>query len=265
MCFEKMQTAMVTIENYEEYLMMAADGELDAAAQAALGFFLEEHPELVGEAAVWHSLRLQPDADVVFKEKEALLRREPKRIAVGWRVGLAVAASILFAVMLLSRRTHQDVPHIVHNMPDQPMAIAAETVGKLGPEKTLPRAIQKHHAMKRPAGIIEESQPLMRDREDLAALSGNPVVGFETSPLRPVISTMPALAAEAIPALTEDAKASGERSWPFIRLAAANAPAVELVKEGMDARVAQISNTVKTIRETAIAVRIGDRNHYLNF
>ena len=119
--------------------------------------------------------------------------------------------------------------------------------------------------MKRPAGIIEESEPLMRDREDLAALSGNPVVGFETSPLRPVISTMPALAAEATPALTVDAKASGERSWPFIRLAAANAPAVELVKEGMDARVAQISNTVKTIRETAIAVRIGDRNHYLNF
>lgn len=246
--------------------MMAADGELDAAGQAALSDFLARHPELREDAAAWHALRVQPDASLVYAEKEALLRREPKRVSLSWRITLATAATVLFAMVLVSRRPHRDVPQVVHLMPaHQPAAVAAHTVDRPLPEKTLAHVARKRQALRRLAAVRREGQPMMHEREELTTLSSKPIACFETEPLQPSIRAAPTLVADLVPAADEVPKAAEEQSQPLIRLAAANAPAAELFKESVDARVAQISSTVKAIRETAIAVRIGGKNHHLNF
>ena len=37
---------MVNLENYEEYMLLEADGELTESEQKALHAFIERHPEL---------------------------------------------------------------------------------------------------------------------------------------------------------------------------------------------------------------------------
>src|ERR1044072_9579347 len=94
---------MVTIENYEEYFMLAADGELDTEGRKALGVFLAAHPELAAEAEAWKFLRLTPDVHIVYADKETLLRKEPKQIVVNWQVSLAAGAAPLLAAIPIPR------------------------------------------------------------------------------------------------------------------------------------------------------------------
>lgn len=95
----------VTMGNWEEYAILRADGELDAAGQAALEAFLGMHPELAEEAQLFDAIRLEPDETLVFAGKESLLKPEPRVIRLDTRrVMWAAAASIALligATMLL--------------------------------------------------------------------------------------------------------------------------------------------------------------------
>jgi hypothetical protein len=259
---------MVTIDNYEEYLMMAADGELDAAAGAQLKAFLLQHPELAAEAESWTSLKLQPDVTVVYEEQEALLRQKPKSIALGWRVSLAAAASVALALVLLTRDRHQDVPRFAHNWSEK----AAAPVVKVVPDTALPVAsistivTPKRTAPIRQQTIKQQSHPIVRTQQELVALNASTVSIPVTASLQPIIqSRQEPVSVNPIASLANLPEASEEAKHRMIHLATANAPAIELIREGVDARVSQISNAVKSIRETSFAVRIGNKNHYLNF
>ncbi len=91
---------MVTLHNWEEYAILQADGELDAAGAAALDAFLQQHPELAGEAAVYASLKLVPEEGLVFAGKERLLREEPRvvRLSGSRRWMWAAAAAVVLAL-----------------------------------------------------------------------------------------------------------------------------------------------------------------------
>lgn len=259
---------MVTIDNYEEYLMMAADGELDAAGEAQLKAFLQQHPDLAAEAESWTSLRLQPDTAVVYEEKESLLRHQPKKIALGWRIPLAAAASVALALVLLTRGSHQDVPRFAHTWSEKKAAPVAAVVPDTSPLVASASTVvsPKHKGPHRQLKVQDESHPSVRAQEELVALNASPM------PINVSASQQPAMSPEQEPlpispitASINLPEASEEPKKPIIHIATANAPALELIKEGVDARVSQISNAVKSIRETSLAVRIGNRNHYLNF
>jgi len=259
---------MVTIDNYEEYLMMAADGELDAAGRAQLNAFLLQHPELAAEAESWSSLKLQPDVAMVYEDKETLLREKPRSISLGWRVSLAAAASIALALVLLTRDRHQEVPRFAHNWPEK----AAVPVVKVVPDTTSlivtvsTVVAPKHIAAVHQRTIRPQSHPPVRQEEDLVALNASPVsIPIAVSQQPAIHSRQELVSVNPIASSTNLPEASGEPKLPIIHLATANAPALELIKEGVDARVSQISNAVKSIRETSFAVRIGNKNHYLNF
>ena len=59
---------MITWENYEEYIMMHADGELTPAEENALMAFVNEHPELKKELAAYELTRMTPDTTQEFAE-----------------------------------------------------------------------------------------------------------------------------------------------------------------------------------------------------
>lgn len=93
---------MVTLENYEEYIVLLVDGELDTAGQAELEAFMQLHPELREELSLYENVRLTPDTTQVFENKESLLRKEPGGRTInftGWfRYGAAAGLALLIAL-----------------------------------------------------------------------------------------------------------------------------------------------------------------------
>ncbi len=68
---------MVTWDNYEEYIIMHADGELSPEEETALQAFIALHPELKSELDAYSAVKLTPDTTVVFANKESLLKNAP--------------------------------------------------------------------------------------------------------------------------------------------------------------------------------------------
>lgn len=84
---------MITMENYEGWLMRYADGELTAAERRQVEAFLDEHPDLAAELDEVSSVRVTPLV-ATMPGKERLLRREPAGV---WRRVAAAAALLVVA------------------------------------------------------------------------------------------------------------------------------------------------------------------------
>lgn len=84
---------MITMENYEGWLMRYADGELTAAERRQVEAFLAEHPDLREELDEVSSVRVTPLV-ATMPGKERLLRREPAGV---WRRVAAAAALLVVA------------------------------------------------------------------------------------------------------------------------------------------------------------------------
>lgn len=65
---------MITWDNYEEYMVMQADGELNQAQEQELMNFLFEHPELQAELTTFTMLKLKPDNELVYSRKAQILK-----------------------------------------------------------------------------------------------------------------------------------------------------------------------------------------------
>lgn len=65
----------VNMENYEEYMMLEADGELNETERKALYDFVAKHPELQKELDAYLSVRLTPDTNLVYENKEQLMKK----------------------------------------------------------------------------------------------------------------------------------------------------------------------------------------------
>ena len=90
---------MITWENYEEYMVMHADGELSPEQEQALMSFLYEHPDLQGDLTAFTMTKMVPDATETYALKDTLLRPEAaaKPVVMAfpqWR-RYAVAAAVV--------------------------------------------------------------------------------------------------------------------------------------------------------------------------
>ncbi|PQJ10694.1 hypothetical protein CJD36_012030 [Flavipsychrobacter stenotrophus] len=116
---------MITLENYEEYMMMHADGELQPHEEVALQAFLNDNPTLKAEMALYETVRLTPDHSLVYKQKESLMKplAEKKVIALPrfrtYAVAAGVAALIVCTVFALRQgnSSNQDLPPVATNTP----------------------------------------------------------------------------------------------------------------------------------------------------
>lgn len=84
---------MITMENYEGWLMRYADGELTVAERRQVEAFLADHPDLREELDEVSSVRVAPLV-ATMPGKERLLRREPAGV---WRRVAAAAALLVVA------------------------------------------------------------------------------------------------------------------------------------------------------------------------
>jgi len=88
------EASSVTLSNYEEWLMLYTDNELDAEQKEVVEQFAAKNPVVQQELTLLLQTRLQPER-VVFTNKESLYRREEKVRALPIRWWRAAAAILL--------------------------------------------------------------------------------------------------------------------------------------------------------------------------
>lgn len=113
---------MVNLENYEEYMMMYADGELNEAETKALMDFVAANPELAKELEAYTATKLVPDTTMVYANKDQLMKAPPaggRTIGMRtWWMYAAAAAVLLFAVTIFRQGGDTtDSPVVANNTP----------------------------------------------------------------------------------------------------------------------------------------------------
>jgi len=68
------RSTVITLENYEPFLLSYIDGELNTAETAALEAFLNKHPHVAQELETWQAMRLSAADTPAFEHKEMLYR-----------------------------------------------------------------------------------------------------------------------------------------------------------------------------------------------
>jgi len=115
---------MITMENYEGWLMRYADGALTREEREAVEAFLEQHPELREEMEEVAEVKVTPVV-ATLPGKERLLKKEREGFA-WWRVAAAVALMALAGttLLVLNRKPNEAGPMVAQAQPEP--AVAAE-------------------------------------------------------------------------------------------------------------------------------------------
>ncbi|WP_346317195.1 hypothetical protein [Chitinophaga sp. YIM B06452] len=111
-------------ENFESRLLSYMDGELSPQAAKELEAFMDVHPQLRQELAVWEKTRLEPDLSVRFENKPVLYRHAARTVRMRPAYWWAAAAVLAGALFLLRNSFMQDDPATpavtAANQPAQP-------------------------------------------------------------------------------------------------------------------------------------------------
>ncbi len=127
----------ITADNYEEYLMLYADGELPEKEQQVLLAFLEANPGLKQELRAIESARVVADSSLVYAHKSALLKEERRAIPIlpiVRNIAAAVPALAFFASMIWVM-THTKTKETVASIADTPKTTPASLQTKPEPDR----------------------------------------------------------------------------------------------------------------------------------
>lgn len=98
--------AFINHSNYEEYFLLYTDNELNETQKKEVESFASANPALKQELDILLQTCLQPDAAIVFKNKEILFRKEKDErvIPVFWISVAATVAVILVLFFMLNNK-----------------------------------------------------------------------------------------------------------------------------------------------------------------
>jgi len=103
---------MITWDNYEEYMMMHADGELKPAEEQELMNFVFQHPELQNEMVAYTMTKMIPDTSLTYTQKATLTKPEYSTKIVpfiNWKrsaVAAGLAALVCFSIYKLTEQPY---------------------------------------------------------------------------------------------------------------------------------------------------------------
>lgn len=147
---------MITMENYEGWLMRYADGELTAAERRQVEAFLDEHPDLREELDEVSSVRVAPLV-ATMPGKERLLRREPAAV---WRRVAAAAALLVVAgttLFFLNRPAEGEMIAELPASTDTPASLPAPL--QASPPAPLPQERGVDSLVDSPAALARPASP----------------------------------------------------------------------------------------------------------
>ncbi len=140
---------IISSNNYGEYLLSYVDGELSAAETVELLQFLQDHPELQEELKLLQATKLEPEAELVFGDKQPLYRHEKSRepVPLYRKWWLSAAAAVILALIGINflhrplqpkNNTESAIPH--PKASDTPVSITVnktKTSGRAPQQKSL--------------------------------------------------------------------------------------------------------------------------------
>lgn len=278
---------MVTWENYEEYIMMHADGELQPHEENALMAFINEHPELRKELIAYEHTRLVPDTTQVFANKDSLLKKEPaaKLIALPqWRrysIAAGVAAIIfisLFKVMS-DKKIEGTIARIDTVRPEAPLQqpIAPEKVIAAPPQEMIAKQYRKSEVK---PGVI---QAVVRKERSSVEKQKEEVVYTPARPVADRIATLPVTEMQQLKGDAVELKPVAVQDEPIAYALASNStsdkesfldrlPIDEIKKAGIENMASAISdkyqqiNTVKqNLLDKSLSIKVEKRKLVISF
>ncbi len=91
--------SFINLNNYEEWLVLYVDNELNKEEKTTVEKFAGEHPHVQQELALFQQTKLQPEEELKFANKSSLYRREEKVriISIAWWRATAAAILIIAA------------------------------------------------------------------------------------------------------------------------------------------------------------------------
>lgn len=271
---------MVTWDNYEEYLVMLADGELDAAGQMELEEFMTLHPEVREELALFETVHLTPDTTQVFENKESLLRSEPKGMVINlnqwFRYGAAAGMLALVAFGATKWQQSQDnTTEVANNMNvntnTPPVLITDTPVNTIVKEQPIAKQekapVKQHHTV--PHTTIQTVQ--------VAAVKENtPMLPKDEAPLRlhlataekiqsePLINELTAQVKE-LPKIqiSEPAPEPDHEALAWLPLDQERKQGLSEVKDALSERLEKAKAIRDNIRNTDMAVKFGKKELFV--
>lgn len=268
---------MVTLENYEEYIVLQMDGELDAAGQEQLEAFMQLHPELREELSMYENTRLIPDTTVVFEHKESLLRNEPGgRVInfIGWFRYGAAAGLILLIALGVMKWTGDDTSNnivVVDKIEQMSTPIAkSDDTAVSRPQQEEAVIVKQEAATKKENRIspvvptqkievadVEEERKTMRvdvpERMEIAGLD-------KLSADRTTPTEYEAVALPAQPKIQEPAPIQPEReALAWLPISDDRKEGLSMIGEVISARVDKVKEVRDNIKNTDLAVKLGKK------
>jgi hypothetical protein len=264
---------MVTLENYEEYLVLQADGELDADGVRALEAFLQLHPELREEQAIYENLRLAPDMMQVFGNKESLLRKEPagKVIAIGnwWRYGAAAGIAALVTLGIMKWSSDDTQPNVavtdtVQTTPAPQIAAIDST-----PAMQQPVAVQEDAPEEKPQVTPQKAQNVQvaevknKEQRNIRRVeAAEPIQVASLEKLPTTTGMKPAGTSVAIPELPqieEPAPEPYQNALAWIPVSEERKQGLNEIKEALGERFEKVKEVRDNIKNTDLAVKLGKK------
>ncbi len=279
---------MVNMENYEEYMMMYADGELKEAEIKALMAFVDAYPELRKELEAYTATKLLSDTTLLYTNKEALLKTPP---ASGRNIGLrtwwmyaAAAAVLLFAITIIRQNGDAiDSPVIANTQTEQPAStqtpVINNTIQKdsnteelhsipassVTNENSIAKAKSKKQKVNKPA-IIEKliEEPRVVKEETIVQ---QPVYKTENEPVQEVIAqqtTQPNGIEETTSAPVETINNEPQKQKKrLLDLLPINKNKKEGVSMIANALTKRIENVTDNLKDTDVKLKIGNKEIFI--
>ena len=271
---------MVTWDNYEEYLVMLADGELDATGQKELEEFMAIHPEVREELALFETVRFTPDATQVFENKESLLRSEPKGMVISlnqWiRYGAAAGmlALVAFGAMKWQQRQTGTTEVVANNdnktgnitqvkVTDTPHDTVIEEQPIARNEQ--PKVQKLHKTVQQPA--VQKSQVARQEKAAKTLFDETPVkleiTAVEKMELKPVYHETAQV--KALPRVNINAPAPepDHDALAWLPLDQERKQGFNEVKDALSARLEKAKEIRDNIRNTDMAVKLGKKELFV--
>lgn len=278
---------MVTIENYEEYMILFADGELNAAEQQELLAFVKANPHLEAEMKAYAGAKLLPDTNMVFANKDALLKEEASKkgsIIINLRQWVAYGAAAGVAAVLLTvllKWNGQKEVTITSNNPIKkvnsidtivkeknvvvaPLVAEQKNVTKKVSNKNLKRIVTnpepQRYTNKEQKKQVMQPVPEPEQKEEITRVDIAPMKKIKNNSRKDEEINMEQV--------VEVATATTNTKKSFIE----KLPIDEEKKEGMidmtntiANRVQQVKDITNNLKETALVVKVGNHKLKINF